>query len=99
MNMAWNMRHCTLDQFAVPQIINRNVLQALEILQSKKQRFYCTDDITIQVKKQMGEVGKASVLRNFVRESLANMTYIGLLACTGCTEYCLRHSLSRIEDI
>lgn len=97
MDSDWDLSDCTLDQFAVPQTINRNVLQALEILQSERQGFYGADDVSTQVKRQM-ECGNARVLHEFVRESLANLTDMGILACTGATQYCLRHTLSRNED-
>lgn len=88
-----------MDQFDVPKVVNQNVLQALDFLQSERPNFYTASEIAIQVEKQMENFDDVDVLHNYVRESLSNLTEMGLLVCTGSADYCLQHSLAPNEEV
>lgn len=88
-----------MDQFNVPKIINQNVVKALNILQTKMNRFYAAHAIAIQVEEQMSDYEDVAMLHHYVREALVNLTEMGILACTGAAEYCLQHTLSRKQQL
>ncbi|KAH8411121.1 hypothetical protein KR222_003604, partial [Zaprionus bogoriensis] len=84
-----------MDNFCVPKKINRQVLRALSILQSKgtHSAFVPVDDIIKQVELQMRRRKKVECMEYYVHRSLCSLTHLGVLVRSGSSDYALRQAL------
>lgn len=87
-----------MDQLEVPHKVNQHVFRALLTLQPTKAGFVSTNDITKQVKMQMRHCNDAPQSDSIIRESLSNLTKMGILACTGSMDYALEHTMNLNAD-
>lgn len=87
-----------MDQFEVPHNVNQHVFKALFILQPTNAGFVSTNDITKQVKMQMRDCNDAPQSDGIIRESLSNLTKMGILACTGSMDYALEYTIKLNAD-
>ncbi|XP_016979131.2 uncharacterized protein LOC108044587 isoform X1 [Drosophila rhopaloa] len=78
-----------MDAFNVPKKVNRNVVKALGILQSSRTDYISIDDITHQVKVQMRNSKPVANVDEVIKESLCNLTNLGLLTRFKSTSYAI----------
>ncbi|XP_017000103.2 uncharacterized protein [Drosophila takahashii] len=76
-----------MDPFKVPKKMNRNVLKAVSTLQSSRTDFVRLDDITQQVRIQTKKCLPVENLEQVVKESLGNLTKLGILRRRGSEKY------------
>ncbi|KMZ03973.1 uncharacterized protein LOC6728347 [Drosophila simulans] len=78
-----------MDEFRVPKKVNRNVFKAISILQSSRNDFVCTNDIVDQVKFQMRNCVPVEHIDEAIKQSLANLTMLGIVRRLGASKYAL----------
>uniref|UniRef100_Q6GKZ2 AT26578p n=1 Tax=Drosophila melanogaster TaxID=7227 RepID=Q6GKZ2_DROME len=78
-----------MDEFRVPKKVNRNVFKAISILQSSRTDFVCANAIVDQVKFQMRNRIPVEHIDEAIKQSLANLTMLGILRRLGPSKYSL----------
>ncbi|EDV49357.1 uncharacterized protein LOC6553730 [Drosophila erecta] len=78
-----------MDDFRVPKKVNRNVFKAISILQSSRTHFVRVNAITDQVKYQMRNLVPVAHVDEVIKESLNNLTNLGIVRRLGSSRYAL----------
>ncbi|EDW67282.2 uncharacterized protein vrs [Drosophila virilis] len=87
-----------MDQFNVPKKVNRHVFKAVSALQTSRSGFVSAELINQHVKRQMRRGKNVPNLDEIIHQSLANLTNLGVLACTGSSDYAIRHTIKCATD-
>lgn len=87
-----------MDQFNVPKKVNRYVFKAVSALQTSRSGFVSAELINQHVKRQMRRGKNVPNLDEIIHQSLANLTNLGVLACTGSSDYAIRHTIKCATD-
>ncbi|XP_064553255.1 uncharacterized protein vrs [Drosophila montana] len=87
-----------MDQFNVPKKVNRHVFKAVSVLQTSRSGFVSAELINQHVKRQLRRSKNMPNLDGIIHQSLANLTNLGVLACTGSSDYAIRHTIKCSTD-